>query len=76
MVCRVNPGQRKNRDELRREVLSILSGGPRSRREIVREMGYSSISRTLSEEIESMIKEGLVVAAGQGRASRLALNRK
>lgn len=76
MVCRVNPGQRKNRDELRREVLSILSGGPRSRREIVREMGYSSISRTLSEEIESMVKEGLVVAAGQGRASRLALNRK
>ncbi|MGN0907964.1 MAG: RNA-binding domain-containing protein [Bullifex sp.] len=73
---RVNPGNRKNRDELRRTVLSVLAGGPRSRREIVSEMGYASLSKTLSEEMDLMIKEGLVKATGKGRASRLALNRK
>ena len=70
---RANYSVRKTQDELRRSVLALLSNGPKSRREILHEMGYANISKTFIKVIDSMIQEGLISQTGKGRSSKLSL---
>ena len=68
--------ERRSREEIRRMILSLLSSGAKSRRELVYEMGYSKISKTITDEIEAMIKDNLIASEGKGRASKLVLKRR
>jgi len=70
----VRQSQRKNRDEITRNVLSILaSSGSASSSEIAKKLGYAKVSKTLSGILAALLCDGYVTRTGSGRNSKWSL---
>lgn len=55
---------RRNRTQIREEAMHFLDQGDYSQNELAKKMHYSGVSKTFSEVIETMIKEGSVKYTG------------
>lgn len=72
----VRPGKRnRSRDELRHDVLVLLTADGFSASALARELGYSGVSQALRQTLEDLVEEGLVRSSGAGRSRRYTLVR-
>lgn len=65
----------RTKDELRRDVLVLLSAGDFSASTIAVQLGYSGVSKTLRGVLDELVDEGLVRASGVNRSRRYGLER-
>lgn len=63
----------RTRQELRLEVLVLLSAGDFSARGIAEQLGYSAVSKTLREVLEGLVADGLVRVSGANKSRRYGL---
>lgn len=66
----------RTRQELRREVLVLLSAGDFSARGIAEQLGYSTVSKTLREVLEDLVADGIVHVSGVNKSRRYGLARR
>lgn len=70
----LEPGRKtRTRQELRLEVLVLLSAGDFSARGIAEQLGYSAVSKTLREVLEGLVADGLVRVSGANKSRRYGL---
>lgn len=58
------PKTKRNRDQIKEEAMELLSQGNYSQNELAKRMRYSGVSKTFSEVMEAMVKEGSIKYTG------------
>ena len=65
----------RTRSEFVSDILGILRQGSFSAREIARRLGYSGVSISLNNALDSLMKDGVIVQSGNGRSTVYSLKR-
>ncbi len=66
---RADPSRRRSRDELTREVLTLLSAHELSARGIAAQLGYSGVTTALRGVLADLVEKGVLQVGGRGRST-------
>lgn len=67
------PQKQRRPEELKKDILTVLSGSSLSARGLAKELGYSGVSKAFKRALEQLVNAGFVVAEGEGRWRKYSL---
>lgn len=72
-LLRLNPHKQRTAEELKKDILTILSSEPMSARRIAKELGYAGVSKAMKNSLDDLLSDSYISVDGSGRWSKYRL---